>query len=192
MSEVINRGSCPPVDQDYCDATPLGSLWPVCSRPVHESDSEHESADFRWREGEDVPRLKALFPSLISEGRCPARSAPAPRTGGTIKATKAEMAARTQAALDELAAARELLATIARAMDMPLAAYPEEHRELTAVRGRMQAVQVWVDGLRLGDELPPVISDYRRVTNLLTDEMERPLRYAPMAVEQIATGELAR
>lgn len=39
--------------------------------------------------------------------------------GGTIKAAKAEMADKLQAALDELAAARELLAAIAEMATMP-------------------------------------------------------------------------
>jgi hypothetical protein len=35
----------------FCNATPAGSNWPVCSKKPHLPGTEHSSGDFAWRDG---------------------------------------------------------------------------------------------------------------------------------------------
>jgi len=49
--QVAPRHAAPVDGRLYCNATPAGSNWPVCSRAPHPPGTEHSSADFAWHDG---------------------------------------------------------------------------------------------------------------------------------------------
>jgi hypothetical protein len=47
-----------PRPDGFCEATPVGKLWPVCARRPHDRQTAHETADYVWFEGAKEARLK--------------------------------------------------------------------------------------------------------------------------------------